>query len=158
MSGDQHDPSSEAEGEPSPGWQGDLSALLQSYLRRVSLTEEGPDPAEEIVASTDDHIDICVGVAQWKTRDGFYVLEEDFVVSGEIWRVHKNDPDPYPSKPHAHCIAGARRFVGCKLHLGTAQLYRGREAQARYLDPKQFNRLIELIRPKFPDISLPLLG
>lgn len=77
-------------------------------------------------------------------------------MAGEVWRVHKGDADPFPSRPHAHCVGGAKRFVGCKLHLGTAQLYSGRDALGLFLAPKQFERLIELIRPKFPGLILPL--
>lgn len=112
---------------------------------------------DEIVDEGADFVCVCVGVAQWTVQDGRFYLEEDFAVSGEIWRVHKNDPDPFPSKPHAHCIAGARRFVGCKLHLGTAELFSSKNAPlGRFLHRKQFDRLIELIRPKFPELTLPL--
>lgn len=120
------------------------------------MTNEQTEFDEEIVADDDKQIDVCMGIAQWTTRDGRFILEEDFAAGGEVWRVHKYDADPIPSRPHAHCIAGASRFVGCKLHLGTAELYRGSKALGRYLHSKQFNRLIELIRPKFPDIPLPL--
>lgn len=102
------------------------------------------------------HVDATVGVTEWITAEGWGILEEDYRVKGEVWRVHKTDADPYPSKPHAHCIAGAKRFVGRTLHLGTAELYDGRKALGRYLQPDQFDRLIEMIQPKFPDIVLPL--
>lgn len=112
---------------------------------------------EEIIEDTDDYVSICVGNAQWTNAEGLFILEEDFNVDGEIWRVHKADPDPYPSNPHAHCIAGAKRFVGCKLHLGTAGLYDSKNKPlGRFLHQKQFDRLIELIRPKFPHLTLPL--
>jgi len=39
---------------------------------------------------------------------------------GCIWRVHNNDLDPFPSKPHAHNIES-----GLKLHLGSGGLYFG---------------------------------
>lgn len=105
-----------------------------------------------------DWIDVSVGVAEWQTPDRkYYIVEKDYRIKGEVWRVHKSDADPYPSSPHAHCIAGAKRFVGCTLHLGTAELYRGREPQGRCLEQVQFIRLIELIRPKFPGLTLPLV-
>jgi hypothetical protein len=109
-----------------------------------------------ILEQTQDYIDLTVGVTQWQTPDGLLILEEDYRVSGEVWRVHLSDADPFPSKPHAHCIGGSRRFVGCKLHLGTADLYSGTKFLNRRLEQKQFLRLIELIRPKFPHIVLPL--
>ncbi len=39
---------------------------------------------------------------------------------GYIWRIHRNDADPFPSNPHAHNLEN-----GLKLHLGTGQLYLG---------------------------------
>jgi hypothetical protein len=111
---------------------------------------------DETVAEGENYIEVCVGLSQWKNEVGLHILEEDFAGGGEIWRIHKNDPDPFPSKPHAHCIAGARRFVGCKLHLGTAELYKGREPLGRFLDSSQFLRLINHIRRKFPGVVLPL--
>jgi len=120
--------------------------------------KDDDEEEEKVVEDDEDFISVCVGVTQWKTHDGLFYLEEDFKVSGEIWRVHKNDPDPLPSKPHAHCIAGADRFVGCKLHLGTRELFTPKnEPLGRYLFEKQFERLIELIRPKFPGLTLPLV-
>ena len=110
----------------------------------------------EIIDDTDDYIDICLGVSEWQAPDGMYILEEDYRVKGEVWRVHKSDADPYPSNPHAHCVGGAKRFVGCTLHLGTRELFNKRKNLGRLLEQKQFDRLIELIRPKFPDIKLPL--
>jgi hypothetical protein len=111
---------------------------------------------KEIVEETDDHLSVCVGNAQWTDADGRFILEEDFNVDGEIWRVHKYDPDPYPSNPHAHCIVGARRFVGCKLHLGTGELYDSKnKSLGRFLHRKQFDRLLKLIKTKFPEMTLP---
>ena len=111
---------------------------------------------DEVIQDADGYVDVCVGVAQWQLLDGRYILEEDFKVSGEVWRVHKNDADPYPSNPHAHCVGGAKRFIGCTLHLGTGELFRERNPLGRRLESNQFSRLIELIRPKFPGITLPL--
>jgi hypothetical protein len=109
----------------------------------------------QVVEVTDESIVVTVGQVEWALPDGYFVLEKDYRV-GEIWRVHKNDPDPFPSQPHAHCVGGASRYIGCKLHLGTAELFRGREALGRYMNKKQFDRLIGLIRPKFPGLTLPL--
>src|SRR3989454_10313685 len=99
-------------------------------------------------------IDIDVGVSSWQQMGtNRYILEEDFKVSGDIWRVHLNDADPYPSKPHAHCIGGTKRFIGKKLHLGTGQLFESNNTPLnRRLAKQQFSRLIELIQPKFPGI------
>lgn len=83
------------------------------------MLPRGPD-ASIIVAETNLTIDVAVGFSRWVNLAGRHILECDYRVGGEVWRVHKNDADPYPSRPHAHCIAGANRFKGCTLHLGTA--------------------------------------
>jgi hypothetical protein len=111
---------------------------------------------DPIRAETDEYIDLCVGVSGVRKLDGSWVVADDYRVAGEVWRVHKNDADPFPSRPHAHCIGGAKRFIGCKLHLGTAELYLGSRPLGRVLAPGNFERLIELIRPKFPGLTLPL--
>jgi hypothetical protein len=119
----------------------------------------GEESFGAIVEDTDEFVVVDVGVAVWRLADGRFILEEDFTVDGEKWRVHKHDADPYPSNPHAHCIAGSRRFIGCKLHLGTGALFDAKNKPLdRYLDKKAFNRLIELIRPKFPGVILPIPG
>lgn len=95
-------------------------------------------------------------VSGWIALDGKSALEEaDVHAGGMKWRVHKNDADPFPSSPHAHCIAGQKRHIGCKLHLGTGVLYKGREPWKK-MDRDDFECLIERIRPKFPDIDLPI--
>jgi len=114
------------------------------------------DDPEEFVADHGDYVDVCVGAAQMQLLDGRYIVEEDYRVKGEVWRVHKSDADPYPSNPHAHCVGGAKRFVGLTLHLGTAEMYDGRRAIGRRLEESQFSRLIQLIQPRFPQIKLPL--
>ncbi|WP_156355709.1 hypothetical protein [Achromobacter sp. 2789STDY5608615] len=92
----------------------------------------------------------------WVNGAGRTILLADYRVGGEVWQVHKNDADPYPSRPHAHCISGPARLRGCTLHLGTAELFRGRQGLNRYLAQRQFDALIDRIRPKFPGITLPL--
>jgi len=37
---------------------------------------------------------------------------------GCVWRIHKNDADPFPSNPHAHNVES-----GLKLNLETGELY-----------------------------------
>jgi hypothetical protein len=127
------------------------------------MTENAPEPRgpanepiDVVLKDTDDFVDVIVGVSQWTNEQGLHFLEEDYRVRGEVWRVHKGDADPYPSKPHAHCIGGSDRFVGYKLHLGTRELFDGSKPLGRYLYQKQFDILIGLIRPKFPEITLPL--
>ena len=108
-----------------------------------------------IVDSSDEHISVTCGVALWEMANGLIYLEEDYRVAGEVWRGHLNDPDPFPSRPHAHCIGG--RFASYKLHLGTRQLFTPKNRPLdRFSQSSQFDRLIEMVRPKFPNITLPL--
>lgn len=118
--------------------------------------EEIDEEFEGVLGDTEEYVDATVGLIEMVDADGYYFVQKDYRVRGEVWRVHKTDADPYPSKPHAHCIEGADRFVGYTLHLGTRELYDGRKPLGRYLSEKSFDRLVEMIRPKFPDIELPL--
>ena len=113
---------------------------------------------DEFVSETEEYIDICLGLSEWQDSEGNDVIEKDYRVKGEVWRVHKSDADPFPSNPHAHCIDGTERFIGCTLHLGTRELYRKRKTTGKLLAQKQFDQLIKLIQPKFPDTRLPLEG
>lgn len=116
---------------------------------------EWPDGA--IVDDNDDFVavDLGEGIA-FQNAEGQFLVQKDHKVDGLIWQVHKTDADPFPSRPHAHCISGPSRFVGNKLHLGTRELFSGAKPLGLYLPKKPFDRLIELIRPKFPSIELPL--
>ncbi len=118
--------------------------------------EDNNSPEGEFVNDETTHVDVSLGEAHWVNAKGAFLNEADYRVGGDVWRVHKGDADPFPSKPHAHLIAGQKRFVGCKLHLGTAELYNGTRGLGRFLYKHQFERLITLIRPKFPDVKLPL--
>jgi hypothetical protein len=49
------------------------------------------------------------------------------------------------------------RLIGCKLHLGTRQLFSSdNKPLDRYLEQDFFDRIIVLVRRKFPDMVLPL--
>lgn len=112
----------------------------------------------KVFAESATEIDIDVGISGWQQMGtNRHIVEADFKVSGEIWRVHLSDADPFPSSPHAHCIGGTKRIVGCKLHLGTGQLFSAKnKPMGRRLETNQFGRLIDLIRPKFPGLELPI--
>lgn len=110
-----------------------------------------------VIEESEDSISVSCGLTRWVYRSGERYVEKDYRVGGEVWRVNKYDADPFPSSPHAHCIDGRARFVGCKLHLGTRQLFSPKnDPLDRFLDEKQFDSLISLIRRKFPEIKLPL--
>jgi hypothetical protein len=114
-------------------------------------------PLGGVVEEQEDYISVDLGIQDlYINHDGFFHMQKDYRVDGEVWQVHKYDADPFPSRPHAHCVGGRANFVSRKLHLGTRQLYRGSEALDLFLHKKPFMRLIELIRPKFPEITLPI--
>ena len=46
------------------------------------------------------------------------LTEQTVKVKGEVWRIHQDDKDPFPSNPHAHNYE-----AGVKLHLGTGELF-----------------------------------
>jgi hypothetical protein len=111
----------------------------------------------EIVEDTEVAVSFTLGVGMiYETSDGTLLVQKDYKVDGEVWQVHKTDADPFPSKPHAHCVGGRENFVGKKLHLGTRQLHKGAKALNEFLPKKPVARLIELIKPKFPGLELPI--
>lgn len=80
-------------------------------------------------------------------------IEQRFVEAlikhgGEVWVVHKNDADPFPSNPHAHCYE-----KGLKLHLGNGKLYLG----AKHVGKISKKKFISL-RGKMKHIDLPILS
>ncbi|RNE70745.1 hypothetical protein [Vibrio cholerae] len=73
--------------------------------------------------------------------------KKKYRVNGEVWVVHKNDVDPFPSSPHAH-----NYDENIVMHLGNGRLYRKRDyvGTAR---TKQFLALRNLIN----NVDLPPL-
>ncbi|MDO8517580.1 MAG: hypothetical protein Q7S33_05645 [Nanoarchaeota archaeon] len=52
-------------------------------------------------------------------EDGSIHIElHDVKISGARWRFHKNDKDPFPSKPHGHNIE-----TGDKVNIWTGEVY-----------------------------------
>ena len=79
------------------------------------------------------------------------LLEEETIRhQGEIWRVHKNDADPWPSIPHAHNLES---FL--VLHLGTGEMFNpnNRKKVVGKIGKKQLN----LLRDKLTKFELPPL-
>jgi hypothetical protein len=50
------------------------------------------------------------------------IYEAEIKIKGQIWIIHKNDVDPFPSDPHAHNYE-----TGLKLDLSNGFLYRKKE-------------------------------
>lgn len=51
----------------------------------------------------------------YRTR---FILKEDIKIDRHIWRFHRFDKDPSPSKPHGHCMK-----TGEKLDVYTGEVY-----------------------------------
>ncbi|HGF5057910.1 TPA: hypothetical protein ACF31P_004630 [Vibrio parahaemolyticus] len=76
------------------------------------------------------------------------VLEKKkYRVKGEVWVVHKNDVDPFPSSPHAH-----NYDQNLVIHLGNGRMYRKRDYVAT-AKKKQFLAL----RQQIDNVELPPL-
>ena len=78
------------------------------------------------------------------------LTEETIKRKGEIWRVHKNDADPFPSNPHAHNYA-----AGVALHLGTGELFRKRQSAGKIKckDLMKIRRLLSLEEKQLPTLD-----
>lgn len=100
-------------------------------------------------------VDLGEGI-EFEDADGRVLVQKDYKVDGLVWQVHKTDADPFPSRPHAHCVGGQARYLGKKLHLGSRELFDGSNALGLFLPKKPFLRLISLIQPKFPSVRLPI--
>lgn len=72
--------------------------------------------------------------------------EQTVKVGGEIWRIHKNDADPFPSTPHAHNLE-----TGIVLHLGTGELF---DKKRKFLRNIGCKSLLE-VRRRLGDMALP---
>ena len=70
---------------------------------------------------------------------------------GEIWEIHKNDWDEFPSNPHAHNYE-----YGLKLHLGTGELYQKRRFMER-IKKKDLLRIRALIQNNMKTLDLPII-
>lgn len=71
---------------------------------------------------------------------------------GEIWVIHKNDKDTFPSNPHAHNYES-----NVKLHLGNGELYRTKELCGQ-VRKKELIALRDLIKTRLPSLDLPQLS
>lgn len=73
-------------------------------------------------------------------------LDEEIIKhQGEVWKIYKYDPDPFPSLPHAHCPS-----EGIKLDLRNGNLYRKHD----YLGKITTKKLIQF-RSKVKHVKLP---
>lgn len=75
------------------------------------------------------------------------LTEQTVKVKGEVWIIHKNDVDPFPSSPHAHNYDS-----GVSLHLGTGEFFDKRQSKG-FLKCKK----LKLVRDKISGHKLPKL-
>ncbi|MBX5168763.1 hypothetical protein HJB84_02640 [Rhizobium sp. NZLR1b] len=126
-------------------------------IRILDASDESEWPGGVILEDTDDFVTVDLGEEiAFQNAEGRLLIQKDYRVDGIVWQVHKTDADPFPSRPHAHCVSGPSRYVGTKLHLGSRELFAGAKSLGLFLPKKPFDRLIKLIQPKFPTIKLPL--
>lgn len=76
------------------------------------------------------------------------LTEQTVKVKGEVWVIHKNDADPFPSTPHAHNYDS-----GISLHLGTGEFFKKRTSKG-FLACKKLNALRDKIKNHtLPDLD-----
>jgi len=80
-------------------------------------------------------------------RVDFATIKKD----GCIWRIHKNDADPFPSNPHAHNVES-----GLKLDLASGGLYLGTRDTGKKVSKKDL--LFIRAEAEARDIVLPPLA
>ncbi|MCK5243319.1 hypothetical protein KAR34_12800 [bacterium] len=74
--------------------------------------------------SNDDIIEIDLGYSPISDKCRRRLDEVTIKKDGQVWRIHKNDSDPFPSKPHAHNLESR-----LKMDLSTGNLYYKNEFQ-----------------------------
>ena len=83
---------------------------------------------------------------EWVTEGGYIrIIEKLIKQGGETWIFHKNDPDPFPSRPHGH-----NKETGEKLDINTGIIYSVNKKSVRKLSKKQLRYITNsLTRNKF---------
>ena len=108
-----------------------ISCLSQPFIDRLPIIISKVSFEETLIPS-----EVLVEIKKKKYR-----------VKGEVWFVHQNDIDPFPSSPHAH-----NYDQNLVMHLGNGNLYRKRDFVAT-AKKKQFLEL----RKKINNVELPPL-
>ncbi len=78
----------------------------------------------------------------------FLLTEKTDEKKGELWRVRKDGPDPWPSNPHA-----CNYETGLRLHLGSGELFDSDRQSVEKISDKK----LQAIRGGLGDITLPEL-
>ena len=69
---------------------------------------------------------------------------------GHVWRIHQNDSDPFPSRPHAHNLES-----GLKLDLRSGALFLGSQPTGKSVQRKHLIALRDLAEKR--GVELPQL-
>lgn len=80
------------------------------------------------------------------------LLESTAKFKNNIWRIHKNDQDPFPSNPHAHKIDS-----DITLDLSNGLLYKNRKYIGEQMKKKDFMNFRAILEGKnipLPDLSI----
>ncbi len=93
---------------------------LLSCIREMTYC----DTIIDVNMSKEDFVEIDLGYSPIPDSCRRRLDEVTVKKNGHIWRIHKNDPDPFPSKPHAINIEN-----GHKMDLSTGDLYFGKQYQ-----------------------------
>ncbi|EGR4437075.1 hypothetical protein DDN22_18760, partial [Vibrio cholerae] len=127
-----------------------------------ALDKEGIEPPlnENIIhnfISSSSYLDTCTPILErivLLDEDGVLpggieneLTKKKYKIKGEVWDVHQDDVDPFPSSPHAH-----NYDENVVMHLGTGELYRSRKLVGK-VSKKHFLRLRALIN----NVELPTL-
>lgn len=99
--------------------------LYMDYNKRCRFCSEILEPKQRPIRKDFDNINI----------------KERRKEKGEIWEIHKNDKDPFPSNPHAHNIE-----TGEKLDLNNGNIYDSRTGN---VIRKMKNKDLESLKSKF---------
>lgn len=85
-------------------------------------------------------------------RDVFHKVKARIKAKGNIYIIHKNDLDPFPSNPHAHIYGQC-----LKLDLSNGNLYRKKQLVEK-IPKKEFllirSKITEVYKGELPDLSL----
>jgi hypothetical protein len=73
-------------------------------------------------------------------------------VGGEPWKIHRYDPDPWPTSPHAH-----HKETGEVLDLTDGTVWKDRSTNTRKLAKKHLLVIRDDLGRRWPDVNLPAL-
>lgn len=92
-------------------------------------------------ATFDREITVEFDVSEFMDSSSFFHRKVGVKWDNSVWRIHKNDADPFPSNPHAH-----QMDQNVKLDLSTGVMYR----QRRMVGELRKKQLVE-VRTRFEE-------